>query len=108
MKNEVLIISALSDVNEDLKIFLSKLGYLVNVFEPIFDEDTLQEDCDIDYYSELFFREASFAIIDPLSMGKDWDKYWDSLKETGYSGIRIFRLDKHTVEEIKEQILDVY
>lgn len=102
---EVLIINANATINEELKSFLTDKGFKLDLWESIYDDTLSEEDTYDDFCGLLRDTEALFAIIDPLTKGKEWDEYWDNLKETGNPNkIKIFRLDRYSVEELLETL----
>ena len=102
---EVLIINANASINEELKNFLTSKRFKLDLWEPVYDDTLSEEDTYDDFCGLLRRTDAEFAIIDPLAMGKEWDEYWDTLKETGNSNkIKIFRLDRYSVDELIETL----
>ncbi len=84
---------------------LDVTGEAVVEDDKYWDNDESEEDTYDDFCGLLRRTDAEFAIIDPLTMGKEWDEYWDTLKETGNSNkIKIFRLDRYSVDELIETL----
>lgn len=105
MTREVLIINANASINEELKSFLTSKGFKLDLWESIYDDTQIEEDTYDDFCGILRGTDALFAIIDPLTMGKEWNEYWETLKETGNpSKIKIFRLDRYSVDELIETL----